>query len=48
MRQEAVYQIPCHNGDFSYIGETKRIFSIRKKEHLADIRHLQFDKSALT
>ena len=23
-------------------------FSIRKKEHLADIRHLRFDKSALT
>ena len=33
--------------DFSYIGETKRSFSIRKKEHLADIRHLRFDKSAL-
>ena len=31
-----------------YIGETKRSFSIRKKEHLADIRHLRFDKSALT
>ena len=33
-----VYQIPCHDCDFSYIGETKRSFSIRKKEHLADIR----------
>ena len=30
------------------IGETKRSFSIRKKEHLADIRRLRFDKSALT
>ena len=48
MRQGAVYQIPCHDCDFSYIGETKRSFSIRKKEHLADIRHLRFDKSALT
>ena len=48
MRQGAVYQIPCHDCDFSYIGETKRSFSIRKKEHLADIRHLRFGKSALT
>ena len=38
MRQGAVYQIPCHDCDFSYIGQTKRSFSIRKKEHLADIR----------
>ena len=48
MRQGAVYQIPCNDCGFSNIGETKRSFSIRKKEHLADIRHLQFDKSALT
>ena len=40
MRQGAVYQIPCHDCDFSNIDETKRSFSIRKKEHLADIRHL--------
>ena len=48
MRQGAVYQIPCHDCDFSNIDETKRSFSIRKKEHLSDIRHLWFDKSALT
>ena len=48
MRQGAVYQIPCHDCDFSYIGEIKRSFSKRKKEYLADIRHLRFDKSALT
>ena len=48
MRQGAAYQIPCHDCDFSYIGETKRSFSIPKKEHLADIRHLRFDKSAPT
>ena len=47
MRQGAVYQIPWRDCDFSYIGETQRSFSIRKKEHLADIRHLRFDKSAL-
>ena len=48
MQQGAVYQTPCHNCYFSYIGETKRSFSIRKREHLADIWHLQFYKSALT
>ena len=48
MRQEAIYQISFHHCDFSYIGETKRSFSIRKKEHLADIGHLQLDESALT
>ena len=47
MRQGAVYQIPCHDCDLSYIGDTKRSISIRKKELLADIRHLRFDKSAL-
>ena len=48
MRQGAVYQIPCHDCDFSYIGQTKRSFSMRKKGHLANIRHVRFDKSALT
>ena len=48
MRQGAVYQILCHDCDFSYIGETKRSVSIRKKEHLTDIHHLRFDKLALT
>ena len=48
MRQGAVYHILCHDCDFSCIGETKRSVSIRKKEHLTDIRHLRFDKLALT
>ena len=48
MQQGAKYQIPCHERDFLYISETKTSFSIRKKEHLADIRHLRFIKSALT
>ena len=48
MRQEAIYQIPCHGCDFSYIGETNYCFSIRKKEHVAHLRQLPFDKSALT
>ena len=48
MRQGAVYQISSHDCGFSYIGETKRSFSLCKKKHLAEIRHLEFDKSALT
>ena len=41
MRQGAVYQIPCYYCGFSHIGETKRSFFIRKKEHLEDIQHLR-------
>ena len=48
MQQRATYQIPCHDCDFSNIGKTKCSFSIHKKEHLAGIWHIQFDKSALT
>ena len=47
MQQEETDHIACHDCDFSYIGDTKRSFSIRRKENLADIRHLRFDKSAL-
>ena len=28
-RQRAVYQVPSHECDFSYNGETKRCFTIR-------------------
>ena len=48
MRKGAVYQSPCHDCDFFYIGETKLSFSKCKKVHLADIRHLRLDKSAPT
>ena len=47
MQQGEAGQIAWHDCDVSYIGETKRSFSIRRKENLADIRHLRFDKSAL-
>ena len=48
LRHGAIYQIPCHDCDLYDIDETKCSFSMRKKEHLPDIRHLRFDKSALS
>ena len=48
MQQGPIYQSPCLDCDFSYIGETKRCFFIRIKKYLTDIQHLRFDKSALT
>ena len=47
MRQGAIYQILCHDCNFSYLGETKRSIIYPQKKHLADIWHLQFNKSAL-
>ena len=45
---EALRPRPRTSSTTPSLGETKCSFSIRKTEHLADIRHLQFDKSALT
>ena len=33
-RQGAIYQIPCKECNMVYIGETKRSFETRKKEHI--------------
>ena len=38
-RQGAIYQIPCKDCNMVYIGETKRSFETRKKEHIRDIRN---------
>ena len=40
--------VPCRNCDQRYIGETKRCLETRHKEHLADVKHRRFDRSALT
>ena len=47
-RQRAIYQIPCHHCDFSYIDETKRFSISKKTEHSTHIQHLRFCTSALT
>ena len=41
-----VYKIKCSCG-FSYIGQTKRLLEIRKKEHEAYVRNTQYGKSGL-
>ena len=35
----AIYEIPCLDCDQVYIGETKRSFSTRQKEHKRDVRN---------
>ena len=43
----AIYSIPCQNCDKCYIGETKRKFPSRLKEHRQAVEHKQPQKSAL-
>ena len=43
----AFYSIPCKDCDKSYIGETKRKFSTRLKEHKKAVEHKHSQKSAL-
>ena len=35
-----VYEIPCHNCEVKYVGETGRKFITRLKEHQTDIRNV--------
>ena len=42
-----VYQIPCKNCEFSYIGETKRSFPTRLGEHKADVQKMNTMTNAL-
>ncbi|KAL9989412.1 hypothetical protein ACROYT_G003959 [Oculina patagonica] len=44
----AIYSIPCQDCDKSYIGETKRKFSTRLKEHQKAVEDKHSHKSALT
>ena len=34
-----IYKIPCASCPWSYIGETKRSFTTRRKEHMRNIKH---------
>ena len=45
--RDAIYSIPCKDCDKSYIGETKRKFSTRLKEHQKAVEHKHSQKSAL-
>ena len=42
-----IYSIPCKDCHKSYIGETKRKFSTRLKEHQKTVEHKHSQKSAL-
>jgi len=42
-----IYRIGCQQCEMKYIGETKRDFEIRIKEHLADVDHNRVTKSAV-
>ena len=42
-----VYQVPCFDCDFVYIGQTKRDLKLRLAEHKLAIRNQEPEKSAL-
>ena len=46
-KQGAAYQIYCSDCDLSDVGETKRCFATRKKEHYRDVMNLKAEKTAL-
>ena len=50
LRQGVIYSIPCRDCDQRFIGETKRYLGTRhkEKEHMADVKHRRFDRSAST
>ena len=48
LRNGAIYYIPCEDCDRAYIGETKRSFKTRKKEHISDVRHQRANRTALS
>ena len=47
-RQGAVYKIKCADCNQCYVGETKRWFVTRKKEHMRDVRLIKRDSTALS
>ena len=47
-RQCVVYEIKCADCNQYYIGETKRWFVSRKKEHMRDVRLMKRDSTALS
>ena len=47
-RQGAIYKINCSDCDQCYIGETKRWFETRKKEHMRDVKNSDNNATALS
>ena len=47
-RQGAIYKINCSDCDQCYIGETKRWFETRKKEHMSDVKNSGNNATALS
>ena len=47
-RQGAIYKINCSDCDQCYIGETKRWFETRKKEHMRDVKNGDNNATALS
>ena len=47
-RQGAIYKINCSDCDQCYIGETKRWFKTRKKEHMRDVKNGDNNATALS
>ena len=47
-RQGAIYKINCSDCDKCYIGETKRWFETRKKEHIRDVKNGDNNATALS
>ena len=43
----SIYEIPCHNCNSTYIGETERLFVVRKEEHEGYSRRREYKKSAI-
>ena len=46
--QDAMYKIECSDCKQCYIGETKRWFVTRKKEHMRDVRLMKWDSTVLS
>ena len=47
MKKSLVYQVPCFDCDFIYIGQTKRELKSRLAEHKLAINNQEPEKSAL-
>ena len=47
LEKSGIYEIQCSHCDSKYIGQTRRNFGIRFKEHIAHFRFNRFEKSSV-